>query len=665
MTVASPAMTIVALPTEPVKDGFYFGGWYRQPEGAGDRFLASTEVTNHCTVYAFWSAVPVYTVSFDSKGGSAVESLLVRKDQPVERPTDPALTNHVFTGWYVDSACTQVWDFATLITADRTLYAGWEELARYTVSFDSKGGSTVTNRTVYKGSPVSRPADPERTQYAFIGWFADANCTVLWDFTTPIQANRTLYAGWDAVVYRVVYHANGAAYGSVPVDGVSYSYQANATVAGNTGELVGPEVGGDHAGKGIHQRFLGWSTNAAAASAQYVAGSAFAIKTNTTLYAVYTTGTSVIAKIGPAGGYIVYDNPSYATAGWRYLEAAPADLPGTHPWDAGGNILVGGTESGEGSGAENTLRILNVLGPGNYAASLCSSYSVTNRGVCYDDWFLPSVNELKAVYGALLGTPGSISGKYYWSSRESGNAYADCIRNTSSGSTERSNLLFLRPVRVTGGTINFDPTLAMFNSGPTVTATGKFSIRVLFTLDKKALVYAVALEGGSPAPDVTNIVGWYNGLSLPGGSAYEQVFGDEENWSELLPGKTYDIYYIIDTYGIRSTPVKISATTKSLQSTYPSMYVRGDIFTDGTTVKAMQLVDDNLWRLEGCSLKESGSFHFEVTGGVSWGTYWGDTAPADGIAEINGDPMLLGSTGGSPKIEFNTDTGEWTIDSLF
>ncbi|HPH04189.1 MAG TPA: InlB B-repeat-containing protein, partial [Spirochaetota bacterium] len=64
------------------------------------------------------------------------------------------MTNHVFTGWFADSACTQVWDFATLITADRTLYAGWEELPRYTVSFDSQGGSTVTNRTVYKGRPV-------------------------------------------------------------------------------------------------------------------------------------------------------------------------------------------------------------------------------------------------------------------------------------------------------------------------------------------------------------------------------------------------------------------------------------------------------------------------------------------------------------------------------
>ena len=84
MTVASPATTVAALPAEPLKDGFYFGGWYVQPNGEGARFLASTTVTNHCTVYAFWSAVPVYTVSFDSKGGSAVESLLVRKDQPVE-----------------------------------------------------------------------------------------------------------------------------------------------------------------------------------------------------------------------------------------------------------------------------------------------------------------------------------------------------------------------------------------------------------------------------------------------------------------------------------------------------------------------------------------------------------------------------------------------------
>ncbi len=562
------------------------------------------------------------------------------------------MTNHVFTGWFADSACTQVWDFATLITADRTLYAGWEELPRYTVSFDSQGGSTVTNRTVYKGRPVSRPADPTWAHHAFAGWFSDANCTVLWDFSTPIQANRTLYAGWDAVVYRVVYHANGAAYGSAPVDGISYSYQATVTVAGNTGELLGQEVGGVHAGKGIHQRFLGWSTNSAATSAQYAPGATFAIKTDMALHAIYTGGTSVIGKIGPAGGYIVHYNPYWA---WRYLEAAPTDLPGTHPWRGDNEYTVNGIMDGIGTegGAENTLWIANVFGPGSYAAAMCTNYAVTNRGIRYDDWFLPSRQELNTMYNAMRGTPGLMDNKRYWSS------YGATTYNESTSWESRLDPYLVRPLRMVG-TWTFNTTPAVFSSGPTVTGTEKFTISFSYTVNKKAWVYCVALESGSPVPSAAQIregkdasgndVPWRCALShevsvVDSGSEKTDTFGNNFRDSSIRPGKTYDLYFVTETYGRLSTPVKITATTTALQSTYPSMYVRGDIFTDGTTAKSMTLVDDNLWALDVDEAQiKLGSFHFEVTGESSWGMYWGDNTTPDKIADASGEAIQLGTT---------------------
>jgi len=218
----------------------------------------------------------------------------------------------------------------------------------------------------------------------------------------------------------------------------------------------------------------------------------------------------------------------------------------------------------------------------------------------------------------------------------------------------------------------FDTTPAAFATGPTPATPAKYTIDATFALDKKAWVYAVALEAGSPAPSANQIREredasgnsvWntsYAGM-IASGTTSNFSFGWENNSSEIRPGKSYDLYFVTETYGRLSTPVKITATTTALQSTYPSMYVRGDIFTDGTTAKAMTLVDDNLWELHVVELK-SGSFHFEVSGLTSWGVYWGDSVEPDGIADVSSTAIPLNDPGSIDYyLRFNTATGEYQI----
>ena len=57
-TVTSPATTVDALPTEPVKTGYIFDGWYTAVSGGGTKFTESTEVTGDMTLYAKWVFVP-------------------------------------------------------------------------------------------------------------------------------------------------------------------------------------------------------------------------------------------------------------------------------------------------------------------------------------------------------------------------------------------------------------------------------------------------------------------------------------------------------------------------------------------------------------------------------------------------------------------------------
>lgn len=72
-------------------------------------------------------APAIYTVTFDSRGGSAVSPLTgVRQGETIAAPTPPTRDGYTFGGWYRDVACTGAWDFkADTVAADITLYAKW------------------------------------------------------------------------------------------------------------------------------------------------------------------------------------------------------------------------------------------------------------------------------------------------------------------------------------------------------------------------------------------------------------------------------------------------------------------------------------------------------------------------------------------------------------
>jgi len=107
-----------------------------------------------------------------------------------------------------------------------------------------------------------------------------------------------------------------------------------------------------------------------------------------------------IGDKGPAGGFIFYDKGNNKD-GWRYLEAAPADI---------NRLLKGATESfdstnlkerGVGWGKRNTDEIMkqaaNKGGGFGWAAQACSVYTLNG----FNDWFLPSRDELHYMYGNL------------------------------------------------------------------------------------------------------------------------------------------------------------------------------------------------------------------------------------------------------------------------
>jgi hypothetical protein len=122
-----------------------------------------------------------------------------------------------------------------------------------------------------------------------------------------------------------------------------------------------------------------------------------------------------IRDLGPAGGYIFYINPNSATAGWKYLEAAPDNQSTDIQWYNGSNIVTGATGVVYGTGESNTSKIVAAQGVGNYAAKICDDLVLGG----FSDWFLPSKDELLLMRNVLyLSGIGGFSSYYYWSSTE-------------------------------------------------------------------------------------------------------------------------------------------------------------------------------------------------------------------------------------------------------
>jgi uncharacterized repeat protein (TIGR02543 family) len=72
--------------------------------------------------------------------------------------------------------------------------------------------------------------------------------------------------------------------------------------------------------------FGGWNTEADGSGTNYGLGATFTINADTTLYAKWRL--IEVGDIGPAGGYIFFENDNYLIEGWRYLEAAPEGWSG-------------------------------------------------------------------------------------------------------------------------------------------------------------------------------------------------------------------------------------------------------------------------------------------------------------------------------------------------
>ncbi len=143
-----------------------------------------------------------WTVTFNSNGGSAVESVKVKDGETVIKPTDPTYDGYKFLYWTADGKTE--YDFTKPVNANTTLIAVWQVEAgakSFTVTFHPTGG-TVSTPTVKvdKNKAVDEPTDPEKEGYIFVHWAKEQYSDEAYDFSAPVTTNLVLYAVWDTTV---------------------------------------------------------------------------------------------------------------------------------------------------------------------------------------------------------------------------------------------------------------------------------------------------------------------------------------------------------------------------------------------------------------------------------------------------------------------------------
>ena len=199
------------------RSGYTFLGWSTSSSATTATYTNGQSVknltsTNGATVnlYAVWSKIPTYTISYNANGGTGAPSSQT-KTQDVNLTlsnTVPTRTGYTFKGWATsNTVTTATYQPGGTFTSNATitLYAVWQANT-YTVRYNSNGGSgSMSNSThTYDVSKSLSSNGFSRTGYTFLGWATSNSATSatytdsqsVKNLTSTNGATVDLYAVW-------------------------------------------------------------------------------------------------------------------------------------------------------------------------------------------------------------------------------------------------------------------------------------------------------------------------------------------------------------------------------------------------------------------------------------------------------------------------------------
>lgn len=256
-------------PTDPTKEGYDFLGWFLGSE----KFDFSTAIEGNIKLEAKWvsktddnNKTRTITLDIDGKKEEVktdVSGILIDVKEPTK-------SGYRFLGWYIGD---EKVDLSKPFEEDTTIVAKWKKIksdkdkdnttnstktegtTKYTVTFDSNGGSKVSKQTLEAGKTATKPSNPTKSGYTFKGWYLNGSA---YNFSNKVTKNITLTAKWEKnkVVSYVTEELEGSVAGQVKIyvtsDGTKVAGTVDITaVSGTTKTIDVPATGLNWNGKTI------------------------------------------------------------------------------------------------------------------------------------------------------------------------------------------------------------------------------------------------------------------------------------------------------------------------------------------------------------------------------------------------------------------------------
>lgn len=155
-------------------------------------FVVSTITT------AIDKATAVYVeVTFNTNGGTIINPAKVRKGRKLDENIKTSKAGFEFKGWEYEG---DLFDTAKPIKENMMLHAKWERTGAavtHTVTFETYGGTTIDPIEVSEGRTFTKPLNPEKLGYKFIGWYVGEEPFNF--MKTAVSNDVTLKAKWERI----------------------------------------------------------------------------------------------------------------------------------------------------------------------------------------------------------------------------------------------------------------------------------------------------------------------------------------------------------------------------------------------------------------------------------------------------------------------------------
>jgi uncharacterized protein (TIGR02145 family)/uncharacterized repeat protein (TIGR02543 family) len=288
-------VTVTANPA----NGYKFTGWSDAATSTSKSITVT--IDGDRTLTAGFELI-TYTVTFSANGGSGtIPDRSAQSGNSITLPTGSNLSKNgsTFGGWNTNASGTGTnygGGSSFFVTKDVTLYAEWEIIPTYTVTFNANGGTVnpTSAKTEDDGKLASLPT-PTRNGYTFDGWYTASTGGSEVLASRTYSANTTIYARWTEVpvtpsTYTITFNASG---------GTVSPTSAKTGDDGKLASLPTPTRSSDYT-------FNGWYT---AATGGTVVTESRQYSATTTIYAQWTPVTYTITY-DLDGGTVSSPNPT-------------------------------------------------------------------------------------------------------------------------------------------------------------------------------------------------------------------------------------------------------------------------------------------------------------------------------------------------------------------